>query len=142
MTSIGYFAFSGCTGLTSISIPNSVITIRHNAFNFTPNNYLEINSYIEQPTADTGDSFSTDIYMNAQLYIPIGTKEKYKSTEGWKEFVFIEEGMPSGISGVSTSATAAEKERYNLDGKRLSEPQRGINIIRKSDGTTKKVVIK
>ena len=30
---------------------------------------------------------------------------------------------------------------YSLDGKRLAKPQRGLNIIRMSDGTTKKVII-
>lgn len=32
VTSIGYFAFSGCTGLTSVSIPASVTSIDHYAF--------------------------------------------------------------------------------------------------------------
>ena len=31
-TSIGSYAFSCCTGLTSITIPNSVMNINHNAF--------------------------------------------------------------------------------------------------------------
>ncbi|MBR4757194.1 MAG: hypothetical protein IK084_00140 [Bacteroidaceae bacterium] len=31
---------------------------------------------------------------------------------------------------------------YSLDGKKLSKPQRGINIIRYSDGSTRKVLIK
>ena len=33
VTSIGYGAFSGCTGLTSITIPNSVTNIGDYAFN-------------------------------------------------------------------------------------------------------------
>ena len=65
---------------------------------------------------------------------------KYKSTDGWKKFVFIEEGIPAGISSVSIDAT--EEERFNLRGEKLSAPQRGVNIIRMSDGTTKKVVVK
>ena len=32
MTSIGNYAFSYCTGLTSITIPNSVMDINHHAF--------------------------------------------------------------------------------------------------------------
>lgn len=68
--------------------------------------------------------------------------EKYKTTKGWKDFQHIVEGNPSGINGVSTSANATEKERYNLSGERLSKPQRGVNIIRMSDGTMKKVVVK
>ena len=33
VTSIGYCAFSGCTGLTSISLPDSVTSIGNSAFN-------------------------------------------------------------------------------------------------------------
>ncbi|MBQ6187816.1 MAG: leucine-rich repeat domain-containing protein [Prevotella sp.] len=140
VTSISDYAFSGCSGLTSVTIPNSVTSIRDGAFYFTPKNLLEISSYIEEPTKATGLYFSSAIYKNATLYIPKGTMEKYKSTEGWKNFVFIEEGIPSGISSVSIDAT--EEERFNLRGEKLSAPQRGVNIIRMSDGTTKKVVVK
>ena len=35
-----------------------------------------------------------------------------------------------------------ETQYYSIDGKRLSQPQRGINIVRMSDGTTKKVTVR
>ena len=31
---------------------------------------------------------------------------------------------------------------YSIDGKRLSRPQRGLNIIRMKDGTVKRVMVK
>lgn len=37
---------------------------------------------------------------------------------------------------------AEETGRYTLDGKMLNAPQRGINIIRMSDGTIKKVIVR
>ena len=33
-------------------------------------------------------------------------------------------------------------ERYTIDGKHISQPQRGLNIIKMNDGTTKKIIIK
>ena len=52
-------------------------------------------------------------------------------------------GEPDESAGIcqhqaTTSATATSY--YTIDGKRLSAPQRGINIVRMSDGSTRKVV--
>lgn len=55
-------------------------------------------------------------------------------------------GTPDATAAVSNTpaakADATETARYTLDGKRISTPQRGINIVRMSDGTTKKVLNK
>ena len=48
---------------------------------------------------------------------------------------------PTAISGIHT-ATATEAARYTLDGRQISAPQRGLNIIRLSDGTVRKVIVK
>ena len=80
--------------------------------------------------------------MNADLYVPQGTMSKYKATNGWKDFLWIQEGLPAGVEGVKTDNEKTEVSRYAIDGKKLSEPQNGINIIKMSDGTTKKVIEK
>ena len=48
----------------------------------------------------------------------------------------------TGITGTQTSADVREIARYTIDGKRINQPQRGINIVKYSDGTVKKVVVK
>ena len=58
-------------------------------------------SLIENPFAITGKTsnsrtFSQNTFLNATLYVPKGTIEKYKATDGWKDFVFIEEGAGGG----------------------------------------------
>ena len=40
------------------------------------------------------------------------------------------------------NTTATEAARYTLDGRQVSAPQRGLNIIRLSDGTVRKVMVK
>ncbi len=46
-----------------------------------------------------------------------------------------------GVSGVN-AGLEEEAARYTTDGKKISKPQRGINIVRYSDGTTRKVLMK
>lgn len=48
----------------------------------------------------------------------------------------------TGITGTQTSADVREIARFTIDGKRINQPQRGINIVKYSDGTVKKVIVK
>ena len=48
----------------------------------------------------------------------------------------------TGINGAESVNGVVEQSRFGVDGKRISAPQKGVNIIRMSDGTVRKVVIK
>jgi hypothetical protein len=76
------------------------------------------------------------------LHIPQGTIERYKATTGWKKFVNIVEDIPSEILTIPNSSAPKELFCYSVTGTKITSPQRGINIIRMSDGTTKKMVVK
>ena len=110
VTSIGTEAFYHCKGLTSLNIPNSVISIEKYAFGECSNlTYVTIGnsvtsigtgafssadiptviSYIEDPF-EIFNGFSQNTLKNATLYVPEGSIEKYKETDGWKDFLFIE----------------------------------------------------
>ena len=54
----------------------------------------------------------------------------------------ISEFNTTGISPVSEETrTAVEAERYTLDGRRITTPQKGINIVKYSDGRVSKEVV-
>jgi hypothetical protein len=76
VTSIGGSAFDG------VDIP-TVISLIENPFTITgkTSNYR---------------TFSQNTFNNATLYVPKGTIDKYKATDGWKDFFFIEEGVGPG----------------------------------------------
>ena len=63
-----------------------------------------------------------------------------RTADQWKEVFFI---SPNKIDGITTNVNdAIEIARYDIHGRLLSEPARGINIIKMSDGTTRKEIIK
>ena len=99
VTSIGWYAFSGCSGLTTVTIGNSMTSIGNSAFDGV--DIPTVVSLIENPFTITGKTsyfrtFTQNTFNNATLYVPKGTIEEYKATDGWKDFVFIEEGAGGG----------------------------------------------
>ncbi|WP_308393513.1 leucine-rich repeat domain-containing protein [Prevotella sp.] len=51
------------------------------------------------------------------------------------------DGSTTGIDAID-AINDAEAEYYDLSGKRLDEPQKGVNIVRMKSGKTKKIIIK
>ena len=166
VTSIGSYAFHYCSALTSVSIPNSVTTIEWGAFQYCsdlssitiPNSVKSISfdvfkhcsglttviSEIENPFYINYACFDEEVYKNSKLYVPKGTIGKYISTNCWNQFYHIEEGLPAGINMIkrSESEILHEVNRYDARGNLIHNPQRGLNIIHMSDGTTKKVIMR
>lgn len=50
--------------------------------------------------------------------------------------------MSSGINGVVNGKQLTEIARYTIDGVKLTAPQKGLNIVKMSDGSTIKVMVK
>lgn len=97
MTYINDGAFAGCTSLSSVTIGNGVTSIGENAFG--GNDITTVVTMIENPFIIDKSTFNLNTFNNATLYVPIGSIDKYKSTEGWKNFMFIEEGTGPNGSG-------------------------------------------
>ena len=97
--SIGLRAFYGCSSLTSVTIGKSVTSIGERAFDGA--DISTIVSLIARPYAIIEKSsherpFSLNTFNNATLYVAKGTVDKHKSTTGWKDFLYIEEGDYAG----------------------------------------------
>ena len=162
VTTIGYCAFSGCSSLTVITIPNFVSTIRNSTFcqstNLTivniGNGVKSIGKYaffyctsmtkfivnVQVPPTCDNEALDGINKEMCTLYVPTAGMNAYKVADQWKEF-FHYTSIETGI-GSMKSDNATETERYNLDGTRLTTLQKGINIVRMSDGTTRKVRVR
>ena len=107
LTSIEESAFANCANLDSITIPRAVTTIGDWAFDGC-NNLSKVFSQINFPKEFNDNVFTQNVYNSAILVVPVGTKAKYQSTAGWKNFVtIIEEGedpdplLPGDLNGDS-----------------------------------------
>ena len=146
VTAIGYYAFKGCESLTSVTIPSSVTSIGMGAFYCCPD-LTSVISLIEEPFEINENTFYNWVedheeFTTATLYVPAGTKSKYETTPAWNKFKMIMEQEVNAVESVKTDAKAEETERYNVSGQRISSPQKGLNVVKMSDGTTRKVMCK
>ena len=139
VTSIGDYAFQDCSGLTSLTIPSGVTSIGNQAF-YDCSGLTSIYVYPENLPELGTDIFNRCDAKNCTVYVPKGTYDAYKSSE-FGYFEKIIEFDASGIDKVTTSADAKEVSRYSVNGKRLSAPTKGLNIVKYSDGSVKKVVV-
>ena len=126
MISIGNGAFSDCPALTSVvSEIQEPFEIEKGIFEYFD---YDARSYY---------------FTSATLYVPKGTKEKYLATSAWNLFGenIVEMENPTEIKSACNEGTE-KMESYDLNGCRLNTPKKGLNIIRMSDGTINKVMVK
>ena len=84
---------------------------------------------MENPCIINSGCFEEEVYNNTTLYIPKGTINKYKSTDSWSKFVNIEEGIPSGLKPVEFESNKKEVKCYDLSGKLIYNPRKGLMIV-------------
>ena len=137
VASIGDNAFRGCTGLTSIEIPNSVTSIGSQAFcdcrGLTSITCLATNPPSCEPLVF--DEVDKSVCI---LKVPEASIDLYKTADEWKDFSIIE---ATGIQDVKYEKLEGVKY-YDLNGNQSPLPRKGLNIVRMSNGKTKKVIVK
>ena len=101
VTTIGERAFSHCDVLVSVDIPASVTTIGSDAFDGC-SGLTSVYCHWEQPL-ECDPEFTSEVLMNATLYVPTGTIDAYRSVDPWRWFINIEEGNYSGIADTPQS---------------------------------------
>ena len=140
ITSIGEFAFSGCSGLTSLTLPAGITSIGEFAFSYC-SGLTSIYVYAEKVPRIGRYAFEGCASRKCTLYVPKGTYDNYRLSE-FGYFENIVEFDATGIDKTTTSTDVEEVSRYSVNGQRLAVPVKGLNIVKYSDGTARKVVVK
>ena len=140
VTKIGAGAFFCCYGLISLTLPSSVTAIGSEAFKHC-SELTSIYAYMEKLPETGSNLFLGCDEKNCTVYVPKGTGNAYFRSAEFGYFYNIVEFDATGIDKVATSADVKEVSRYSANGQRLSAPAKGLNIVKYSDGSVKKVVV-
>lgn len=139
--SIGSHTFWHCSGLTTLSLPSNLTKIGMNAFRKC-NGLTSIYANMTTPAEIDQCAFDENIKANATLYVPNGTYQTYAVANCWRDFLKIKEFDSTGVESVFSTSDVKELSRYTVNGQRLKEPTRGLNIVKYSDGSSRKEIVK
>lgn len=156
ITHICKSAFHTNKSLARIVIPAGVTEIGGGAFYYC-SNLSRVTCYATTPPSTPLEQYSTSDPWDysgrstATLYVPKGCADVYRNFYNrtyyygnvypyakFKEIVEMDE--EAGISSGIYDDCKIEVSRYNASGIKLDSAAKGLNIIRMSDGTTKKII--
>lgn len=163
-------AFAGCANIKSVKLGKGITYLDSYSFNNLANlesvdiqgdlKYLLPNSFndcasLKSFTVNAASvpttpnmSYATGPFNNlpatAVLYVPAGSENAYAAAKHWSNFKSVK-AIGSGstaIGEIDADNAATVDAVYTIDGKRLEQPAKGLNIIKMSDGTVRKVIVK
>ena len=137
---IGSRAFLGCSGLTSLTLPADITSIGDEAFQGC-SGLTSIYVYAEKVPKIGSYAFDEVDTKKCTVYVPMGTYDDYRHSD-FVSFENIVEFEATGIDKTTTSTDVEEVARYSVNGQRLSAPTKGLNIVKYSDGSVKKVAVR
>lgn len=151
--------YSGSTGITKESLPEDLKYLYDLGATFYPtfNDVAIASSYaggsntVPEQTLIAGETAEVSYSINLPTYTKLKNALQKDQiyviailTDNTGVIANVSKARVDGITGISTvnGGNIAETVFYSLDGRKLSAPQHGINIVKMSDGSTRKVMIK
>lgn len=148
---ITYHAFRNFEPLQYVDLPSTLMNIGAWAF---------IDAKIESLVCRMPQPMEVPYYFtyyikkfNSKVYVPKALLDTYKTTESYwnlipaENFYQIEGNVPesgilASVKPIESVGKATVKAIYTLNGTKVNSLQHGINIVKMSDGTVRKVINK
>ena len=135
------FMFWGCQNLTSLDLSNfKTENVKDMSYMFHGCNSLQT-IYCNNTWACSESMGMFSGCTNLKGAVPYDASKTDVSMANPKKGYFTKKES-TGVATATTEANASIQAIYSTDGRRLNELQRGLNIVRMSNGTTQKILRK
>ena len=140
---IGNIAFYGCSKLQTLSLPSAIKFVGYNTF-YNCKNLTSVYANSKTPSEIDEPYLQEDydrynLAERCTLYVPKGSVEAYSSSNWHLYFNNIKEfDTETGVQTIVSSPLSTEISRYDINGRKIAKPAKGLNIIKYSDGSIRK----
>ena len=140
LTAIGEEAFKDDESLATATLPSTLTEVGRGAFmGCSALTSLRVDA-MTSPTAYVNSFIDVDVEA-CTLYVPKGAVDTYRAAPYWQDFLHITDEPAVGIGEALTTTQPKVVGRYTTDGRPATASQRGVQVWRMSDGTTRKVIV-
>lgn len=141
-----------CKSLKKVIIPSSVENIEQGGFAYCYD-LSDVYCFAKNiPSLDNYSFYEVNL-NNVTLHVLANSISTYQETDPWSQFGKIvpiseteltEMAELTGIEDINMHELSDNLKGniYDINGQRIGQLKRGLNIVRISDGTTKKIVVK
>lgn len=122
-TMVGFSVFYECTGLRTVKLPSTITSIGFEAFAGCPSITSVVSLSTTAPMLSES-AFDETVYNTAELLVPDGSVDTYKTSDGWKLFKNIQVNNPSAIDNCADAAlqVVVDGNRIRIEGAADNQP--------------------
>ena len=142
LTAVKAFVFENCSSLKTVTFPSTLTTLSEStSFGWSPESLYFLGT---QPATGerTNDEPFYGLYTKTKVYVPESAFDDYKQSTVFEKFFEEDNLLTFSTTGINTvkDSRIVPVMRFDLSGRQLSAPQKGINIVKMSDGSLRKVM--
>lgn len=136
---MGFERFGYCKSLETLVLGKNIERIGTNSFGGADSLHT-IKSYNVIPPILEFE-FTEDNYNSATLFVEKEALDLYKVADGWSKFINIKILDVSSVDDNNIDEKNELYLRYDLSGRLITKPTKGINILVLKNGNVKKVLV-
>ena len=142
LTAVKAFVFENCSSLKTVTFPSTLTTLSEStSFGWSPESLYFLGTQPATGERSTDEPFY-GLYDKTKVYVPESAFDDYKQSTVFEKF--FDEGnlLTFSTTGINTvkDSRIVPVMWFDLSGRQLSAPQKGINIVKMSDGSLRKVM--